>query len=278
MTRTAKLLAASVIAMASAAQAQEASDVVATVNGTDITLGELIIARAQLPQQYQQLPPEVLFDGLVDQLIQQQLLSDQLEEVPDRLTIALKNEERSLRAGEAVTRLTSEAATEEALQEAYDARFADAEPVTEFNASHILLESEEEAQSVLEQAQEDGADFAALAEEFSTGPSGPSGGELGWFGPGSMVGPFQEAVEGMEAGEIAGPVETQFGFHVIKLNETRIQEAPSLDSMRQELTAEIQQKAVEDAVADLEESAEITRPEAGDFDPALLGNLDLLEN
>ncbi|SLN32907.1 peptidylprolyl isomerase [Roseisalinus antarcticus] len=277
MTRLRMFLAATTMALvAPMAQAQSASDVVATVNGTDITLGEMIIARGRLPAQYQQLPPAVLFDGLVEQMIQQQLLSDDLLEVPDRIGIALKNEERSLRAGETITQLTENSVTEEALQAAYEARFADTDPVTEYDASHILVDTEEEAAELVEAARAEGADFAALAEEHSTGPSGPSGGELGWFGPGMMVEPFQEAVEGMSAGDVAGPVETQFGWHVIKLNETRIAEAPPLDSLRQELTAELQQQAIEQRLMDLEEAAEIARPESGAFDPSVLSNLDLI--
>ena len=272
------LAAAALCLVAPIASAQSASDVVASVNGTDITLGEMIVARTQLPQQYAQLPNDVLFDGILQQLIQQQLLADALEEVPARLEIALKNETRALRANEEITNIATDAVTDEALQAAYDARFADAEPTTEWNASHILVETEERAAELVEEASADGADFAELAKEFSTGPSGPSGGELGWFGPGMMVPSFEEAVESMEAGAIAGPIETQFGWHVIKLNETRLQEAPSLDALRDELSQELQQQAVEAAIAELEGNADVTRPEEGAFDPALLGDVGLIEN
>ncbi|EAR53012.1 PpiC-type peptidyl-prolyl cis-trans isomerase [Oceanicola granulosus HTCC2516] len=280
MSRTLRLLASATLAagLSTAAVAQEASDVVATVNGTDITLGELIIAKAQLPQQYQQLPDDVLFDGLVDQLIQQQLLSDQLDASPERVQLALKNEERSLRAGEAITRITEEAVSEEALQAAYEARFADAEPQTEYNASHILVETEEEAVALTEQARAEGADFAELARENSTGPSGPAGGELGWFGEGMMVQEFYDAVVALEPGDVSEPVQTQFGWHVIKLNETRLSEVPPLESLRGELTSELQQQAVEDALAELEAGADVTRPEQGAFDPAALSDFSILEN
>ncbi|ROU03283.1 peptidylprolyl isomerase [Histidinibacterium lentulum] len=284
MTRTAislrTLLLATALAAVTAAPglAQSADDVVATVDGTDITLGEMIVARSQLPQQYQQLPPEVVFDGLLQQLIQQQLLADALDEVPPRVGIALKNEERSLRAGEEVTRVAEEAVTEEALQQAYEARFAETDPVTEYNASHILVETEEEAQALVEEARAEGADFAALARENSTGPSGPSGGELGWFGPDAMVAPFQEAVAAMEPGTVSEPVQTQFGWHVIRLNETRIAEAPPLEALRTELTQQLQSEAVEARLEALEERAEISRPETGAFDPMVLGDLSILEN
>ena len=169
------LIAAAALCLAAPmVTAQSASDVVATVNGTDITLGEMIIARTQLPPEYAQLPDEVLFDGILQQLVQQQLLADALEEVPARLDIALKNEARALRANEEVANIATDAVTDEALQAAYDARFAEAQPTTEWNASHILVETEERAAELVEEARADGADFAELAKEHSTGPSGVS--------------------------------------------------------------------------------------------------------
>lgn len=252
-----------------------ADTVVATVNGTEITLGEMIVLRSTLPQRYATLPPDVLFQGILDQLVQQQLLSETLDEVPDRVGYALANEERSLKAGEIVNDISRAAATEEAIQAAYDARFGDAEPTTEYNASHILVDTEEEALALIEQL-ENGNDFALLARENSTGPSGPNGGELGWFGPGRMVPEFEAAVIALEVGQVSPPVQTQFGWHVVKLNDTRNQELPTLDQMRGELTAQIQEEALLARIDELTEAAEIETVEPGTIDPALLTNLDLL--
>lgn len=274
----AKFLATAALSLviSTAAQAQSASDVVATVNGTDITLGEMIITRAQLPQQYQSLPNDVLFTGILDQLIQQQLLADQLEVEPARVAIALTNEARSLRAGEVITAITDGAVTDETLQAAYDERFAGAEPATEYNAAHILVETEEEAVAVKARV-DGGADFAETAREVSTGPSGPNGGDLGWFGAGMMVAPFEEAVLALEVGEVSGPVETQFGWHIVKLNETRAQALPTLDDVREELTGQLQSTAIESRLTELQDAAEITMPDEGAFDPEVLINLDLLK-
>ncbi|WP_432255156.1 peptidylprolyl isomerase [Limimaricola sp. AA108-03] len=270
--------AALMAGFATMASAQQASDVVATVNGTEITLGEMIITRSQLPQQYQQLPPETLFQGILDQLIQQQVLADTLEGTPARVELALQNQRRSLLAGEAINAMMQEEVSDEALQEAYDEAFADAEPVQEYNASHILVETEEEAQAVLERLAA-GEDFAEVAKEVSTDPgSGAQGGSLGWFAEGMMVEPFQAAVAELEKGEMTEtPVETQFGFHVIRLDDTRTQEPPSLDEVREDLASQIQQGNIEERLTELEGEAEITRPEEGAFDPALLTDLDLLE-
>lgn len=270
--------AALMAGFATMASAQQASDVVATVNGTEITLGEMIITRSQLPQQYQQLPPETLFQGILDQLIQQQVLADTLEDTPARVELALQNQRRSLLAGEAINAMMQEEVSDEALQEAYDEAFAEAEPVQEYNASHILVETEEEAQAVLERL-EAGEDFAEVAKEVSTDPgSGAQGGSLGWFADGMMVEPFQAAVAELEKGETTvTPVETQFGFHVIRLDDTRTQEPPSLDEVREDLASQIQQANIESRLTELEGEAEISRPEEGAFDPSVLTDLDLLE-
>ncbi len=93
--------------------------------------------------------------------------------------------------------------------------------------------------------------------EHSTGPSGPNGGVLGWFGKGTMVPEFQNAVEEMETGEVAGPIETQFGWHVIKLNETRDKEPPSLDQVRAEIVGQLNQEAIEALLAQLHADADV---------------------
>ena len=270
--------AALMAGLASMASAQQASDVVATVNGTEITLGEMIITRSQLPQQYQQLPPEALFQGILDQLVQQQVLADTLDETPARVEYALENQRRSLLAGEAINAMMTEEVSEEELQAAYDEAFADAEATKEYNASHILVETEEEAKAVMERL-EAGEDFAEIAKEVSTDPgSGAQGGSLGWFADGMMVAPFQEAVASLETGETTEtPVETQFGFHIVRLDDTRTQEPPALDDVREDLASQIQQGKIEERLAELESDADVTRPDEGAFDPAVLTDLGLLE-
>ena len=222
------------------AQEATADTVIATVNGTEITLGQMIITRAQLPQQYAQLPDDVLFGGVLDQLIQQQLLADSLETTPARVTYAVQNEERSLKAGEVINNITLGAVDEDALNAAYDARYADALP--------------------------------------STGPTGPNGGNLGWFGTGQMVPAFEEAVAAMSVGDISDPVQTQFGWHVINLIETRNAQAPSFDEVRQDLFGQVQEAAIQARLTDLTDAATVVMPEDGEFDPTLISNIDLLDN
>ncbi|MCT4372290.1 peptidylprolyl isomerase [Yangia mangrovi] len=260
-------------------EALSADTVVATVNGTDITLGEMLVVRASLPEQYQQLGDDVLWDGILDQLVQQEVLAQDEKAVETkRVDLSLKTERRTLLAAETVSAVADAAVTDEALQAAYDAQFADADQGQEYNASHILVESEDEAKAIIEELN-GGADFATVAKEKSTGPSGPNGGELGWFSKGMMVEPFETAVAGMEPGAISdAPVQTQFGWHVIKLNETRAKEAPKLDEVRDQLSQQVQQEAVAAYMDEAEAGAEITRKSSGDVDPSILSNLELLED
>ena len=159
---------------------------------------------------------------------------------------------------------------------AFDTKYANAEAGEEYNASHILVETEEEAIALKEEL-DGGADFAALAREKSTGPSGPGGGSLGWFGKGMMVPTFEAAVVAMEPGAVSDPVQTQFGWHVIKLNETRKTEAPSLESVREELELQLRQTRVQTAIEDVTAAADVDRSGAEGLDPAILKDLELLE-
>jgi peptidyl-prolyl cis-trans isomerase C len=254
-----------------------AETVVATVNGTDITVGHMLVLRARLPQQYQALPPEALYDGILEQLIQQELLRDTAGELSRVGQLMLDNEERTLRAVEAAEQIAEAAVTDAAIQAAYDEGYATQEPGTEYNAAHVLVATEEEAQAIVEELA-GGADFATIARERSQDPgSGQNGGDLGWFGEGMMVPPFEAAVVALEPGAVSAPVETQFGWHVIRLNETRPLPIPTLEEVRDEIANRLEQEAVEAAIAELEATADITKAEPGQIDPAVIGNINLLE-
>ena len=279
MMKHATFLAGLALSFAAAtAQAQDATadTVIATVGETEITLGQMIIARAQLPQQYTQFPDDVLFQGVLDQLIQQQVLADSLTDVPGRVAFAIENERRSLMAGEVINNITTGAATDDAIAAAYQERYASATPATEYNASHLLVETEEEA--IAAKARIDaGEEFADVARDVSTGPTGPNGGNLGWFGKGQMVAEFEATTVALTVGDVSVPVQTQFGWHVVTLLDTRNKDVPTLDAVRQELFGEIQEAAIQARLSELTEAATIVKPEADAFDPSLISNLDLLD-
>jgi peptidyl-prolyl cis-trans isomerase C len=162
------------------------------------------------------------------------------------------------------------------VQAAYDERYADFTPATEYNASHILVETEEEAQEIID-ILATGADFAEMAKLKSTGPTGPSGGELGWFGPGRMVPEFENAVVQLEQGQVSPPVQTQYGWHVIRLNDSRQPGIPTLEQVRGELTQEVWNTALEGEIRVLVDSVPVDRADVSGFDPMLAGDLSLLK-
>ncbi len=265
-------------ASASAESASDPETVLATVNGTDITLGHVIALRADLPEQYDRLPASLLFDGIVKQLVNQTLLVQAHDGDVDRLSdLSIENERRAIIAGEVISDITREATGESALRTAYDEMYPPDAEETEFRASHILVATQEEAETLIEKL-ENGAEFAALAREHSTGPSSTVGGDLGWFGDGDMVPQFFEAVAKLSPGEISGPVETQFGWHVIRLSETREKARPELETIRHEIEAQIRETALEMYLESLEAEAEITIMDTSEIDPELINRIELLEN
>jgi peptidyl-prolyl cis-trans isomerase C len=258
------------------AEGETADTVVATVNGTQITLGQMIALRETLPEQYQSLPDDVLFKGIMDQLVQQEVLRQSVTDLSPRDTASIENDQRGYVSGVAIQAIVQGAVTDEALQAAYDARFKDAVPATEYNAAHILVATQEEADK-LKADLAGGADFAELAKANSTDTgSGANGGDLGWFGPGMMVQPFEDAVIAATVGAVAGPVQTDFGWHLILVKETRQAANPTLDQMREELAVEIENAAIEAKLAELQAAATITREGEG-IDPTILKNAALID-
>lgn len=154
--------------------------------------------------------------------------------------------------------------SDEELKKAYDERVTKLSS-KEFNARHILVKTEDEAKSIIELLVKDGTDFEKLAKEKSTGPSGSNGGSLGWFKAKTMVPAFANAVKGMKKGEFSKePVKTQFGYHVIKLEDSRDAKLPTLDSLKPQLQRVISQKRMLAFMDELKKSADIkiTLPEA----------------
>jgi len=151
--------------------------------------------------------------------------------------------------------IESEAVSEEAIQTAYEERYDEA---MEVNARHILVDDEALARDIIERIQ-GGADFAELAEEYSQDRGGADGGDLGWFSPQQMVPPFAEAVSNMEAGELTeDPVETNFGWHVIRVEDTRA-ERPPLEDVREQIVENLRQENTQRIITEFREQADIQR-------------------
>lgn len=190
-----------------------------------------------------------------DQLVDIYLLSDQpraqeLKEEP-RLKSQIELQMRAMLAQAVATDfITRNQATDEELRALYDEQL-EGDPGLEFKARHILVESQGEAVDIIAQL-EDGADFAEIAKEKSTGPSGPSGGDLGWFPPDRMVPEFSNAVQGLNDGEYSkAPVQTQFGWHVILREESRESVPPPFESVRDALKQQVEGQKLQDYIEGL---------------------------
>ena len=267
------------LAMATPVAAQNitADTVVATVGATDITVGHMIAMSMNLNDEQRRLPPEVIFEGVLERLIQQEAVSQTRSGLSRYSELYLENERRSLLAREAITDIAETiAVSPDEIDSAYSSRYVEAGLPREFNASHILLESEEDARQVLDELQA-GADFAELAMERSTGPSGPNGGDLGWFGLGQMVPEFENAVAGLKKGQVSDPVQTQFGWHVIILNDVRDGSVPTLDAVQEELRQELWQGKLTAEVQAIVEAAQKDRKDLSGFDPSVLGDSTLID-
>ena len=158
---------------------------------------------------------------------------------------------------EHLTKFAEDAATDDKVKSAYEQMVKDFKPTMEVNARHILVKTEDEGKAIIKEL-DGGADFATLAKEKSTGPSGANGGDLGFFGQGAMVPEFEKAAFSLKKGEHSKePVKTQFGFHVIKVEQYRESEAPKFEEAEQQLKGDIANKAVSKYIEGLRKSAKI---------------------
>lgn len=268
---------------AQAADAQKTYDadtVLATVNGTPITLGNVIVMVDALPPQYQGLPDGALLKGLLDQMVDQQLLagteSSSPADDPLQVKLAVENQRRTALASVAAQASVLNAVSDEAVKAAYDKMVADFKPATEWNAAHILVESEDKAKALKAEI-DGGADFAEVAKANSSDGSAASGGDLGWFGAGQMVPEFETAVQGLQKGQVSDPVKTQFGWHLVKLVDTRETAAPTLDEARPQIENQLRQAAIEAKIAELRQAGKVEVNEDA-VPPAAIRDGKLLSN
>ena len=162
--------------------AEEVSEktILATVNGENITIGNVISFRSRLSEEYQSIEDNVLFDGILKQLIQQIILSQNVNSNSRKIKYALENQTRAFLSQELLGNLSEVEIVESEIKSLYDDFLVGVKEQNEFNASHILVETEGEAKKILESLK-NGVDFSELAKKHSTGPSGAKGGALGWF-------------------------------------------------------------------------------------------------
>ena len=247
--------------------------IVANVNNEDISLETMIHAMNELPPEIQSQPFMSYYEDLLERVIDIKLFAQEgkkmkLDEEPSvRAAIDFVIEKVLMQAF--LSKYIQENIKEENLKASYNNFIADETSREEIKASHILMDTESEAIDVINMLN-DGDDFAELAKNKSTGPSGPSGGDLGWFKRGQMVPPFEKAAFSLNKNEITQrPVQTQFGWHVIKIFDKRIPEAPSYESMKSKLIQDLERKIVSKKIQDLRNDALIEKLSSSELEPLL---------
>lgn len=247
------LLATALVALPASAET------VATVNGQPIDsslLDAYTEARALQGGGGSDYLDELVTQELLVQAAQEANLADD-PQVAQRLEL----QRRGVLARAAIDAYMEQHPVDDAaVQERYEAMANGMEGAKEYKARHILVSTEDEAQAVIGELDE-GADFAELAQSKSTGPSAPEGGDLGWFQSDRMVPPFAEAVAAMDVGRFSNvPVQTEFGWHVILLEDTRDASAPPFEAVQQQLEQQMLRARIEEYLAGLRSEAEIQRP------------------
>ena len=247
--------------------------IVANVNNEDISLETMIHAMNELPPEIQSQPFMSYYEDLLERVIDIKLFAQEgkkmkLDEEPSvRAAIDFVIEKVLMQAF--LSKYVQENIKEENLKASYNNFIADETSREEIKASHILMDTESEAIDVINMLN-DGDDFAELAKNKSTGPSGPSGGDLGWFKRGQMVPPFEKAAFSLNKNEITQrPVQTQFGWHVIKIFDKRIPEAPSYESMKSNLIQDLERKIVSKKIQDLRNNSLIEKLSSSELEPLL---------
>ena len=240
--------------------------IVATVDGKPIFLSEIIGMAQRLPEQYRKMSLEAVYPSLLTRAIDSKLVTLEgrragFSKDPDVKKRLLDVEDQII-SEIFLTKTIGSQVTEEALQKIYSETKSEMASGDQIKARHILLDSEEKAMEIIKKLQA-GGQFAKLASEYSTGPSAASGGDLGWFGEGQMVPEFSKAAFALNPGDIVTkPVKTQFGWHIILVEDRKVSAPPSFDEAKEQLASTMSQKLLKELIETLRTKAKIVRFQA----------------
>ena len=260
-TRSALLIAAVVMALSPVAFAQKQAakttddPVVARVNGQPILRSAVLDFYNQLPPQMAQIPLEQILPGIINELAARRLLSDAAEKAKLGDNADVKKQLQAAREQVLqqayLDRKVKEDVTEAKMKARYEELIKQQPAQEEVHARHILVASEADAKAALDEVKK-GADFTEVSKKRSTGPTAATGGDLGFFTRDKMVPPFAEAAFKLQPGQVTeAPVQTQFGWHIIKVEARRTAEPPKFEDVRSQVHEMMTGEAVEKFVADL---------------------------
>lgn len=265
--RAALLATALLAAPAGLAQIQPVAPggdpVVARVDGAEIRLSEVAEQAQRLPEQFRSMPPQILFPLLIDQMISERVLTQAarqagLQDSPELRRQMARIEEQLLQQA-LIGREIETQVTEASLRARYQREILDKPAEAEVRARHILVQTESEARAIIA-ALGRGADFAATAKERSRGPGAAEGGDLGFFKKEEMPEALAEVAFTLPPGQVAPePVRTQFGWHVVKVEERREQPRPSFEEAEPGLRRAASEEVAETLVERLRSQARIER-------------------
>ena len=246
----------------SEAPASASDPVIARVNGVDIKQSDLALAEEDVGADMQAASPEAKREHLISYLadiimVTQAADKKNLADNPDfkRRLAFLRSK---LLMGYELQQEAKTALTDEALKQTYDEAVKSMSGQEEVRARHILVEGEDEAKAIIEQLK-GGADFAKLAKEKSKDPGAAEGGDLGYFTKDQMVPEFADVAFKMYPGQLSNPVKTQFGWHVIKVEDKRMKQPPEFEKVKDQIEAYLARKAQSDFIAKLRQSAKVER-------------------
>lgn len=235
--------------------------IVAKVDSVEIRRSDIVKTLESLPPQVQQMPMGQVYPVLIERMIDSKLIAREarktkLEQDPDVKRRVADFEDRVLQEV-FLDRSVRAKIDDKAVQDRYQEFLKSNPPQEEVHARHILVADEKKAKEVIEKLKK-GEDFAALAKANSSDGSANEGGDLGFFTKDMMVPEFADAAFLLKAGEFTQePVKTQFGFHVIKLEQRRLANPPSLEEVKSELTADMTQEKIGEVVGDLRKGAKV---------------------
>ncbi len=237
--------------------------VIARIGTVDVKRSDLVRSLDGLPPQVQQMPLQTVYPLILDRLIDGKLITNaaRAQKLNDDAEVKRRLADYEDRVVQEVylNRAVAAKVDEKALKERYDQFLKANPPQEEVRARHILVASETAAKEVIAELKK-GGDFAAIAKAKSTDGSAKEGGDLGFFTKEDMVPEFSEAAFALKAGEFTqAPVKSQFGWHVIKLEQRRETAAPSMADMKEQLTSEMSQEMISKIVDDLRKGAKIEK-------------------
>ena len=245
-----------------AAAQSDANPVLARVGGTEIRQSDIALAEADIGGGLQPSPPEVRQEALLTYLIDVTLIAKAAEE--QKLADAPGFDRRLAYARQKVLmealldKASKDASNEAAMKKVYDESVVQNKPVEEVSARHILVETEDKAKEVLAKLKA-GTDFAELAKAESKDPGAADGGSLGYFTQDQMVPEFASVAFKLEKGALSDPVKTQFGWHIIKVEDKRNKPVPSYEQVKEQIQTFVVRRAQAELVGKLRESGKVER-------------------